>query len=160
MALKLTLKPGERVVVNGCVIRNSDRRHVITIENRADIVRGHDLLEADGEVTPVRKVYFLIQSVLIQSELRDTVVPLIQRQLAALVTVFGQPSMGRIFEAANFVSQSDYYKAMRALRPVLDHEQEVLSYARAGAAMGDPTPDATTDVMTDPATDPTHETTP
>ena len=47
MALKLTLKPDERIVVNGCMMRNSSRRHVLTIESHADVVRGHDLLDED-----------------------------------------------------------------------------------------------------------------
>ena len=46
MGLKLTLKPNERIVVNGCVIRNSNKRQVITIENRADVVRGEDLADS------------------------------------------------------------------------------------------------------------------
>jgi hypothetical protein len=33
MPLKLTLKPDERLVINGCVIRNSSRRQVLTIES-------------------------------------------------------------------------------------------------------------------------------
>ena len=41
--LKLTLRPRERVVVNGCVIRNGDRRQSLTVENRAEVV----LAEAD-----------------------------------------------------------------------------------------------------------------
>lgn len=141
MALKLTLKPNERIVVNGCVLRNSDRRHVLTVESHADIVRGHDLLEADGEATPVRQAYFLIQTALIRSETRDKIVPLIQKQLADLATCFGGEPLTKVFEAASYVSVRDYYKAMRALRPVLRHEEELLAYAapRAGAPL---TPEA------------------
>ena len=51
--LKLTLRPRERVVVNGCVIRNGDRRQALTVENRADIVRESDLSKPDAESTPV-----------------------------------------------------------------------------------------------------------
>ena len=127
MALKLTLKPDERIVVNGCMMRNSGRRHVLTIESHADVVRGHDLLDDDAKPTPVTKAYFLIQTALIQRALRDELLPLIQSQLAELATTFGNPSLGNIFEAASFVSAGDYYKAMRALRPVIAHEAETLS---------------------------------
>ena len=44
MGLRLTLKPNERILINGCVIRNSDRRQLLVIENHADIVREADLM--------------------------------------------------------------------------------------------------------------------
>ncbi|WP_439561824.1 flagellar biosynthesis repressor FlbT [Roseinatronobacter sp.] len=131
MALKLTLKPDERIIVNGCAMRNSSRRHVLTIETHADVIRGHDLLDSDGIVTPVRRVYFLIQTALTRADLREDLVTPIQKQLAVLATVFGGSSCGQIFEAANFVSIGDYYKALSALRPVLRHEEEIMSRQNA-----------------------------
>ena len=128
MALKLTLRPDERIVVNGCMMRNSSRRHVLTIESHADVVRGHDLLDEDAPVTPVTRVYYLIQNALIHSKLRDDLVPIIQREMANLATTFGNPSLGHVFEAANFVSTGDFYKAMRALRPVIEHETQLLAH--------------------------------
>lgn len=134
MALKLTLKPNELVVVNGCAIRNSDRRHVLVIESQADIVRGHDLLDDADAATPVGRAYFLIQTALIRADLREKIVPAIQKQLAILATVLSQPNVDRIFEAANFVSMQDYYKALRALRSVLHHERKLLDFAEATLA--------------------------
>lgn len=134
MGLKLTLKPNERVVVNGCVIRNSDRRHVLTIENRADVVRGEDLLSEATVPTPVKQAYFLIQTALISPETREKLVPVIQEMLVKVVGIYSRERTGCVFEAANYVSMQDYYKAMAALRPLMRHEEEVLAYAEASAA--------------------------
>ncbi|EYD73656.1 flagellar biosynthesis repressor FlbT [Limimaricola hongkongensis] len=144
MALKLTLKPDERIVVNGCMMRNSSRRHVLTVESHADVVRGHDLLDEDAPATPVTRVYFLIQTALIQKAVRDDLLPVIQKQLAALATTFGNPSLGHVFEAANYVSIGDFYKALRALRPVIAHEAELFERiaARDEAAMAARAPEA------------------
>lgn len=125
MALKLTLKPDERIIVNGCAMRNSGRRHVLTIESQADVIRGQDLLDPEGAATPVRRVYFLIQTALTRTDLRDDLLTPIQKQLAVLATVFGGSNVALIFEVANFVSIGDYYKALRSLRPVMRHEEEV-----------------------------------
>jgi len=133
MALTLTLKPNERIVVNGCAMRNSGRRHVIMIESHADVIRGQDLLDENDAATPVGKAYFLIQTVLIQADLREKLIPVIQQHLAALATVFGGDNLMRIFEAANYVSQSDYYKALRALRAVMQHEAQLLAGLAADA---------------------------
>lgn len=134
MPLKLTLKPHERIVINGCAMRNSERRQVLIIESQADVVRGKDLLEPDAAATPVSKVYYLVQTVLISSETRDKLLPVIQQDLAVLATVFGSSTVSHIFNAANFVSQGDYYKALSELRPVLQHEEKVLKSASLRAA--------------------------
>lgn len=131
MPLKLTLKPDERIIVNGCAMRNSGRRHTLTIESHADVIRGQDLLEAEGVATPVRRVYFLIQTALTRADLREDLVTPIQKQLAVLATVFGGGNTGQIFEAANFVSGGDFYKALSALRPVMRHEEIVLARVNA-----------------------------
>jgi flagellar protein FlbT len=39
MPLKLSLKPGERFVVNGAVLQNGDRRAVLLLQNKASILR-------------------------------------------------------------------------------------------------------------------------
>lgn len=132
MALRLTLKPNEKIVINGCVIRNADRRQSLTIENYADVVREADLLDAASAATPVKKVYFFIQSALLRPEIRDELRPVIQKNLAGLVPIFNEQISGHVFEAANHVSAANYYKAMRALRPVMQHEEELLSLLTNG----------------------------
>lgn len=131
MVLKLTLKPYERFIVNGCAIRNSGRRHSIVIEEQADVVRGKDLLDGSQAVTVVNKVYFLIQTALTRADLREKLVPTIQQNLAQLATVFGPPTVGHIFEAANYVSKSDFYKALKQLQPVLEYENELMNHISA-----------------------------
>lgn len=136
MALRLTLKPNEKIVINGCVIRNADRRQTLTIENYADVVRGVDLLDEGEAATPVKKAYFFIQSALLRPEIRDDLRPVIQKTLAGLVPIFNQQIAGHIFEAANHVSTANYYKAMRALREVMRYEDELMNLlaSRNGAA--------------------------
>lgn len=126
MALRLTLKPNETIVINGCVIRNADRRQLLTIENHADIVRGADLLDENDAATPVKKAYFFIQNALLRPDIRDDIIPHIQKRLAELVPVFHDEVANHIFEAADHVSSRDFYKGMRALRPVMKYEAQLL----------------------------------
>ena len=137
MVLKLTLKPYERFIVNGCAIRNSGRRHSLVIEAQADVVRGKDLLDGSQAVTVVNKVYFLIQTALTRADLREKLVPTIQQNLAQLATVFGPPTVGHIFEAANYVSKSDFYKALKQLQPVMEYENELMNHISATHANPD-----------------------
>lgn len=88
MALRLTLKPNERILINGCVVRNADRRQMLVIENQADIVREADLLDESEARSPVKEVYFFIQAALLDPDVRGKLVPIIQKKLGKLVPVF------------------------------------------------------------------------
>jgi len=131
MGLRLSLKPNEMLIVNGCVIRNADRRQVLVIENQADVIREVDLLDPNDAATPVKQVYFFIQSALLQPEIRDQIVPVIQEKLGKLAVVFEEGTAEHIFQAAQHVSLGDYYKAIGALRPVLRREAQLLDLIEA-----------------------------
>ena len=60
MALKLSLKPGEKFVVNGAVIANGDRRASLIIQNKVSILREKDILTEEEVNTPARRIYFPI----------------------------------------------------------------------------------------------------
>ena len=60
MALKLTLKPGEKLVINGAVIENGDRRAVLVVKNRASILREKDIMQPAQADTPMRRIYFAV----------------------------------------------------------------------------------------------------
>lgn len=137
MVLKLTLQSQERVIINGCAIRNTGRRHALTIESHADVVRGKDLIDKSDAVTPVTRAYYLIQSALINASCREEILPTIQSNLAALATVFGGENLGHVFEAANYVSKGDFYKALRELRPLRQYESILLDRIATGGAAGD-----------------------
>lgn len=128
MALKLTLKPHERVVINGCVIRNADRRQVLMIESRADVVREHELLDDKQATTPATRCYYMIQTALIRPDAREGMSKKIHKALAEMVPVFRPEIAAKLFEAAGNVSINNYYKAMRALRPVIEHESAVFAH--------------------------------
>ena len=126
MALNLTLKPFERIIVNGCMLRNGGRKSTLTVETRADIIRETDLLGPEAATTPVTAGYFLIQSALIDPETRDKTAKSAQKRLAVLATTFGAELRGHVFETANNVSRGEYFTALRNLRPLLARETEIL----------------------------------
>ena len=60
MALKLSLKPGERLVLNGAVLQNGDRRGVILLQNKASVLREKDIMQEDEANSPSRRIYFAV----------------------------------------------------------------------------------------------------
>ena len=60
MPLKLSLKPGEKFVLNGAVVQNGDRRGTLILQNKASVLREKDILQQEEATTPARRVYFPI----------------------------------------------------------------------------------------------------
>src|SRR5690606_3144181 len=61
MALKVELKPGEKLLVGNCVITNSDQRTRLFIEGKAPILREKDILTPATADTPAKAVYLAVQ---------------------------------------------------------------------------------------------------
>jgi flagellar protein FlbT len=68
MPLKLSLKPGEKFVLNGAVLTNGDRRVSLVIENKASILRDRDIMQADEATTPAKRIYFPIMMLYLDPE--------------------------------------------------------------------------------------------
>ncbi len=63
--LILKLAPSERVLINGAVIENGDRRAKISIRTpNANILRLKDAIHPDKARTPVSRVYYICQLIL------------------------------------------------------------------------------------------------
>ena len=69
MALKITLKPQEKMILGGAVITNGNHAGCqLIIENRVPILREKDILSENYADTPCRRLYFIIQLMYIDEE--------------------------------------------------------------------------------------------
>jgi len=58
MSLKIDLKPGEKIIVNGAVLKAGKRRVTLILENEAMLLRGKDVMTEAEANTPARRIYF------------------------------------------------------------------------------------------------------
>src|SRR5262252_5341621 len=84
MPLKLSLKPGEKFVLNGAVLANGDKRTSLVIQNKACILRERDIMQAEDANTPAKRTYFPIMMMYVDPEEADVY----YRQLAPRITEF------------------------------------------------------------------------
>lgn len=127
MGLRLTLKPHERVIVNGCILRNGARRQVLDVENRADILRGDDMLSAETAQTPVRRIAYQLQIALVSQQHRAEYMDLIRSGLASLKEALPR-FCAQISDAQDFATAGNHYAAYRALVPVIAHEDLLFAH--------------------------------
>lgn len=87
MPLILTLKPGERVILAGAVIKNGPAVAHLQIENRVTLLRQKDILTEIEATTPCKKIYLVVQLMYIgdglTSELTQLYWDLVRDVLAA-----------------------------------------------------------------------------
>ena len=61
MALKVELKPGEKIIIGDCVVTNHDQRTRLMIDGQAAILREKDILTPQRADTPAKRIYLAIQ---------------------------------------------------------------------------------------------------
>ncbi len=62
MALKVELKPHERIIIGSCVVTNTDQRARLLIDgDRIPILREKDILTPETADTPAKLVYLAVQ---------------------------------------------------------------------------------------------------
>ena len=133
MPLKLSLKPGEKFVLNGAVLANGDKRASFVIQNKACILREKDIMQAEEANTPAKRIYFPIMMMYLDPDEADVY----YSQFALRMTEFmdairDRKALGTCVEISRDVTQGAYYKALIACRKLFDYEQERLNYDLTG----------------------------
>jgi flagellar biosynthesis repressor protein FlbT len=126
--LVLKLGPRERIMINGVVMENGDRRarlNVITPD--ANVLRLRDAIHPDEAKTPVRRVCYIAQLVLAGEADPEEARRQLLRGIEQLSQVFQDAdSRGHLDAATQAVMAGRFYPAMRSLRNLLAREARLL----------------------------------
>lgn len=125
MALKLELRAGEKLIINGAVIENAGSKASLLVLNRAAILRGKEILSAEDAQTPASRVHFALQCAYLFPEHRDEYL----RQFRTLLSDFLKASPSAQTVADKVTAEVDagrLYKAVRAARDIVYHELHIL----------------------------------
>lgn len=129
--LVLKLGPGERVLINGAVIENGDRRNRLSIMSpNANILRLRDAIHPEEANTPVRRVCYAAQLVLSGDATPSEAQRQLLRGVEQLSQVFtDQDSKNQLATATDSILKDQYYQALKALRSLLPREQRLMGVA-------------------------------
>ena len=129
MPLKLSLKPGEKFVLNGAVLANGDKRTSLVIQNKACVLREKDIMQPKDAKTPARLVYLSIMMMYLDSEGREEPYDEFALRMSEFMgAIRNREILTACVEISRDVSQGAYYKALIACRKLFDYEQERLNY--------------------------------
>ncbi len=130
MALRIELKPGERILIGECIITNDDQRTRFLIEGKVPILREKDIMTIDRAVTPATRIYLAIQLMYTSRDPRahhETYFSLMRDLVQAA------PSAWPYVEVINNqILTGEMYKALKEARKLITYEQELLRNAKSG----------------------------
>lgn len=132
MPLKLSLKPGEKFVLNGAVVQNGDRRGVLILQNKANVLREKDIMQADAVTTPARRIYFPVMMMYIDESQASKFYDEFALRLTEFMAATRNPeAMADCVAASKHVLAREYYKALLAARKLVEYEDK-LTYVASG----------------------------
>lgn len=131
MALKVELKPCERIIIGNAVVTNGEHRTKLYIEGEAAILREKDILTPETANTPARRIYLSIQLMYLENDIgamHDTYFQLTGDIIKAA------PSTAEYIERmSELIIAGAFYKALKEAKALITYESELLSHATSGS---------------------------
>ncbi|MBZ9813758.1 flagellar biosynthesis repressor FlbT [Mesorhizobium sp. CA7] len=124
--LKISLKPNEKIYINGAVIR-VDRKVTIELMNDVQFLLESHVLQADQASTPLRQLYFIVQIMLINPLGAPEAREMFRRSLPMLIASFdNQDICNSLKQIDRMVGEDEIYEALKAIRALYPLERRVL----------------------------------
>jgi flagellar protein FlbT len=128
MALKVELKPGERIILGEAVITNCDHRTRIIIEGSSPILREKDVMTADRADTPAKRIYLAVQLMYTSRDPRnhhDIYFALVREIVQAAPSTWGF-----VENINNQILTGNLYKALKEAKKLIAYEKDLLEHAK------------------------------
>ena len=121
MALKVRLRAGERLAINGAVIRNtSSRTAELEVLNEATLLQERDIMLPEQADTPVKTLYLLIQQMHLEPDRYDEHhKSFLQLSSDAFAVAFGEgdkETADLIMELVGSIGERNHIAALRRLQ--------------------------------------------
>jgi flagellar protein FlbT len=125
MALKITLKPQERMIIGKAVITNGAGKAEFIVENNVPILRQNDILSPERANTPALRIYLAIQLMYVD-EARIADHHKLYWQLVNEFIAAAPSSLHVITRINELILKEKYYEALKVAQKLIDLEQEVI----------------------------------
>jgi flagellar protein FlbT len=137
MPLKLSLKPGERFVLNGAVVQNGDRRGTLILQNKASVLREKDIMQVEDANSPSRRIYFPVMMMYLDEASADQYYDEFVRRVSEFMGAVKNPAiLAECVNISRHAMAKEYYKALMLCRKLIEYEDERLGNVAKGLPTG------------------------
>jgi flagellar protein FlbT len=125
--MQLSLKPGERIFINGAVIR-VDRKVTLELLNDVSFLLESHVMLAENATTPLRQLYFIAQTLLMDPANAETTSEVFNKTHGLLMAAFeNQDILEGLKSAGCFISAGRIFDALKTLRGLYRIEDDILA---------------------------------
>ena len=122
MALKVELKPHERVIIGSCVVTNTDQRARLLIDgDNIPILREKDILTAETANTTLKQLYLCIQMMYLEKNIpkyQDIYMNFVRDLLER------EPTYRKTIETASkLILSGSLYHSLKEVRKLIKREE-------------------------------------
>ena len=128
MSLKISLKPNEKLIVGGAVLRNGAHPAVLFIENSVLLLRERDIMTEESANTPCKRIYFTVQ-LMYMDEVNLAHYHAIYWQQVGELTNAVKSMTSYVAVMNEHILASEYYKALKTAKKMIAYEKELLDHA-------------------------------
>ena len=132
--MQVSLKAGDKLYINGGVI-SVDRKVTIELLNDVTFLLQSHVMQAEAADTPLKQLYFVVQTLLIDPSSFDSVRPLLSTMLASLKRTFenGEILQGLAL-AQSQIDNKRCFDALKTIRALYPLEAEIFQRGHRTAA--------------------------
>jgi len=134
MTLRISLRDGEQMIVNGAVLRSIGRTD-LCVENNVTLLRGREVMTPDEAITPARRLYYACMLAYIDPDgaaaHHDEIITFLTELMSALES---HEAKAVCVSFARKVACRDFYRGLADCRTLIAYESDVFSRARCGVA--------------------------
>ena len=142
--MKISLRAGEKIYVNGAVLR-ADRKVSLEFMNDVSFLLESHVIQADQTTTPLRQLYFAAQIMLINPSIKDDANRTFKRMLNALLATFENQHMLKQLKLIDeMICNGRVFEALKAIRLLYTLEAQILCGADTSSTISSQTDQATT----------------
>ena len=133
-ALKICLKAGEKIYINGAVLEASHKMSFNLLNNATFLLESH-IMQAEDADTPFRQLYFIIQTMLIQPDNKDSILIIFHEHCDELKKHLENKALTEgLDRVIAQVARDRAFEALKTVRNLFDVEATVLKGTQSQAA--------------------------
>jgi flagellar protein FlbT len=125
--LRISLKSGEKIFINGAVLR-VDRKVALEFMNDVTFLLENHVLQPEDTTTPIRQLYFIAQMMLINPEGKEQAMVMFRKSIMMLLTCFkNEEVLAELKRIDVMVSSGRAFYALKAIRALYPIEERILN---------------------------------
>jgi len=133
--MNITLRAGEKLYINGAVIR-VDRKATIELLNDVTFLLENHVMQVDQATTPLRQVYFAVQVALMDPGAVEPATALSRRLIDAALRAFQSPAIIAGLKAVSSqLDRNRNFEALKSLRALFPLEEREMA---SNSALSEP----------------------